>query len=1540
MLESYIANSTFVSTTNLGISENNVTVNNILTTTVFANSTVEMRFFEYCNSPFKTRDTISIGRSKLHRSGIFHNFQGGLTIESYLVVESNQLITVPLSPNPNSIESLPLKNVNHLYDSVVHFRGMNESLFMSPITTTRSVSGNFAQHDLQAYTLLSSLIPFRVPVRVQLTFTQTSVESLAHVFNTFVSTSQKRYQYIAKQIHQMQQSPVNSGAYVHDVQIEANPQMDEFSGGWDECHNTYKNQFDECILTASKKNEFTREKNGVCFGRQFFISLERAARSCGYETLLIDNPYTGTETAVWSTNNRVNGTLVVRPRNGIAASYEDSNIMLYVNESSIVSDEYKMIYDSNRFLTTPLVSIAYFASSHPFLIVPQINGSLSSNAVLKQLIFEAVTFLPQSDSSGNRVVFSTSLYDGTSPLKYNSIDAVKSIDLLRFQKCRIIPTFSPGALLSFYHGSHLIAIDTNGQTGYIQLLNTIQNFEFVDSYMQTMDTFFGSATTPNLLPMNISSAYVVRDSRFVNLRNGIFDLSSGSLPKTILLEYISILSSSPNTVSNSVIRILGTQFNANDVNVRIRTFNYTASNLLLPDTTATTRILHIENVSNLTLENPLTSQEMLGVGLYFSNIGNIPCNATSLLNLHLDFPLFKGVLYDWMCPLKSCKGDSCKEDPDLVQIECVVDKSYPSTGRQYLLTRFQSIQQAIFKCNMVNGHRYIDIVPAVYNETALIIRPKYPQETLHLRPYNGNQTHKIILLGSSHTKDLSSSSWTLDIDGFDFLNTLGLTSYSPTLSSYILYPSTDAYPLDSLRITNTRFIAYQPIVPLSSPLPDVQNYDAWVSIISTLITLNPLISPHIRSPNVNTVVLAAVKRVSYLKNVEFHGSKFYGLKENKNEADRPNSITYLEDVDGYNQWQTFVSLTNQWNVTRIRSKCVMCGGLSFQSGLPAAVVYISWGGGGNHYYESGVQVELGNVLSNTYVTQRLPYGNPYPGYIGYLATLWIQGAGGNNSTWKTFKIRGNRYVGYPIGVRVDDIPSFVLALNDDSIYLDDLQKEPRQIQAMNNVTHPLEAIHATKWDIKFGTPLLDDYVAPKQINVCHRMCPNTLSGSFCRVSASYLSLDSQHYNSIKTSIRKCPFCTIYIMDSIFYENVTTDFVHETARSCSILNIRFFALGILAGHHTFSQNCQSGDLVPSTVVWRNTIFQHDNGSGNQTLNSTITTEPTISLESITPSCALPSQFKIESSTFFHPSQTNGLRDAISCAGTCLFSNISLNAVSVTGVYRDVLHVSGAVSNVNVYVTGTNVVTPTKGSNVYMEDLQGFYISDNTFRCKNSTEISSSSKIGCLHVFGTSGLSSGLHTVKNNRILVDASAGEPYPSKFGLSAGRYPPPFDGIYWNLDGPYTLSQIDILLKNFTGNDGNALQYGIHVEAYGVETLIPCSPGTDDTINDIQRRNPINGALSPIAITDPTGIVQNNVYMQVDLLRCLVFDPFFGVSIQSIDTILVYVLIAGLLIITCVFGPCRGCEICCDTRKGEMEADPSIPDRTNDLSDYSKKDQ
>jgi hypothetical protein len=374
---------------------------------------------------------------------------------------------------------------------------------------------------------------------------------------------------------------------------------------------------------------------------------------------------------------------------------------------------------------------------------------------------------------------------------------------------------------------------------------------------------------------------------------------------------------------------------------------------------------------------------------------------------------------------------------------------------------------------------------------------------------------------------------------------------------------------------------------------------------------------------------------------------------------------------------------------------------------------------------------------------------------------------------------------------------------------------------------------------------------------------------------------------LQTAIEKCPFETIYVMDSTLTESITTNWKYTVARIGSGLKIVFYGGGTLVGHHKFLESCDPlTDSVPSFVEWKNTRFQLD-------VNST---EPLFDLVPamvpVTNSTCIPNALVFDGVELLRTTLADEPipLNAIQCEG-CRLENFTLARSSIIGEFKNGIHVNGT-NVLELKVISTTIRTMSE-TGLSLTNPGGVYIDSNIIACRNNNGTSGVAQ-GCIHIFGS--LMATNRWIRSNRIESNIGVGSPL--------------FDGIYWDLDQALSFSQILLVAGDVRDNTVESSQYGIDIISDSIDSQYPCALDSDLTVNTIHDRNiAARGYVGLVVIQDALGIVQSYITSNANQIFCFIYDVTNATPQDLISLSTIYIIIgAAAVLLVFTFGQGMQC--------------------------------
>lgn len=1200
----------------------------------------------------------------------------------------------------------------------------------------------------------------------------------------------KHYQYIAKAYRMLNPS---LESYQNSIEIKPHP-SDEFNRwGGHLCHYACKKNCDVCILTANNtgSREFSPMRDGVCYGYSRHESIDTAGRNCGHYYMLLTENYTNIDTAIITSQNRINGTTLWKPRsiplNGI------SNVQIEMSKSLLVSPGYASVYRPSMPNTDP-----FFYNYHPFIILGR-DGDVVTNSI----IFEDINFVYTFDGNMNTNVFFTNVIHQTVVSPPNLI--------LKFNRCMI-------------RGNNVQPTPIPGQSG---------GFSFLESYASIIIYPVGYTATCIITDLDINNGNVfdigklfkgvpyynnllINNMYFRQMTNGWMRVNVGEV-KMNLLTCIDCL---PDVFDYHILTVNGT--NADSTSY-LTNFNFNSSSFT--DGTGLTNVFRVENFNSIVMEY-LTSNPAASTGIYFEDLVNLPCTKLSLSLVKNASPYSQGIVSDVRCiyPPLACSGSSCVATLDTIPPFCMVDKSFSIFSLYYRNQYFHTVQDAIDNCHALNSmnERWIYIVGnTLYVENELNIYGVNGTEKLILQAINGT----VVIVGSTHmiSRRVDATYFKFNMSGIEFFNPRGVAVYTSSIDPHFL--KTGAFPIDGVEIDNCSFVGIKPLIPISVPT----TYSGWNSFKNNLLTRGS-IHPYIREPNVVDALYLNTIENAIITNVKIYGSVGIGIREYKGITIIGYNTT-ITNVQSENLWGGFLDITGAGGKLSVtQNKCkYYCGGFSVFS--PSGVVHLAPKSSGTifEYIGNDLIDEQPTIVNNTYTPSiRFPYGNPFVDNsntnLGYLTGVIIENVIG--TTWKYVRYRSSPISGYPVGFRVINCDRIAWAQNDvGAVMYYDSRILLREIQRSNDLSLTITGF---LWHGRFG-PLTSDSSQNPDL-FCNGLCPLTNTALQCKIGAN-LTATLTDYNSGNAALEFCEFNKFLFIDPVWVENLNFTLANKrNAYPTPILEITALSTTTIYGKHTFDINCPGAGptYLPTGIRFSNLNLQYaPNATGDSILRFTASS-----------SCKL-STITIQNTKFtLKPAiGTVGYATGIICDG-CASDLMTINSgttISAPGAnYPWIgLYYNPSGSAMNKIVFTNNHVNNGAMGAVVTNNAKGFTITSNILVCNGGTGES------CILVDGSSMVLYD-NTINLNTITEVQSVGATYA---------------GIRWNLNQNFpSLDSVLTTATNILGNIGSGSPLGLVVTFYNWNDYIPCQNGSYVYIQALSLANPkLKGFAHDVVFSDPT---------------------------------------------------------------------------------------
>ncbi len=428
-------------------------------------------------------------------------------------------------------------------------------------------------------------------------------------------------------------------------------------------------------------------------------------------------------------------------------------------------------------------------------------------------------------------------------------------------------------------------------------------------------------------------------------------------------------------------------------------------------------------------------------------------------------------------------------------------------------------------------------------------------------------------------------------------------------------------------------------------------------------------------------------------------------------------------------------------------------------------------------------------------------------------------------------------------------------------------------------------IGGTRFDVKFGTPLEDDFFTSS--NHCDDLCYPAPTALLCTVDPA-TAIGSQNFHTLAAAIAECLFDVIAIVPAVHYENLITSMKY-TSRNTASLTILSYNGAIIEGFHIINQDCLISDLVPQTLIFKDLIFRSP--------TSNLTSVPPISILDIRSEafgvCNLP-VVKIQTSTFILTNASHaGFFDAITCHA-CSVGTLTLQTLVINGAFKNGFYINSDSSPIVPHVVISQItVAPTAVTGMigYLNNgatTSTFSISQVIGNCENTAPY-----YGCLYVSG--GNTYTPHALISNQIHANDAANSTITK------------YSAIVWNLEGSFTLAQVRNILNATTGNVATATRFGLHIISNGINIEYPCVEGADATIIAIKAANLlVTGNDQHVEITDQNGIIIDLIDTNSPRTRCFAIKDIPSGSDLVIPIMLVAMVafIIGFTI-CCLWGRC-----------------------------------
>jgi hypothetical protein len=690
----------------------------------------------------------------------------------------------------------------------------------------------------------------------------------------------------------------------------------------------------------------------------------------------------------------------------------------------------------------------------------------------------------------------------------------------------------------------------------------------------------------------------IRDVQFHQMTNGWMRL----ITQNAYLGELSCNDCLPDSFDYTILRVQGIGGDSDSYARNLR-FNST----VFRDNVGLTDAFNFIGFDAMEFEN-LESERMVGWGIQFSALANLPCNRNSLSTMKIANPNAFGTVADIRCfaPEISCTGDECLSDPGYIPPWCLVDPNVPVFGGAYRVQFFRKVADAALNCKARNERqeKIIYIKSGVYSENNIVFPNYNTTEHIIIQSVNGTA----YIHGTGHVLQPRVGRVYVKYTFTDlvFFNPLGVSgAYSAVLSDYFI--SNPGLPVSDIHVERCEFIAIKPL-NLFVTIPTTTNQ--WIAFRTALLDSSGLIHPYIRDVSVATALRVSVLGTSNYTDVSFYGSAASALVDDKsvsgsNNMDLYSSTTVIR-VKGENTFGGLLELISSKNQTIVREvRCnYFCGGYSTLSSSAVVKIDVDSSTGKTFVMEDiDVRDLQPQVIGNNYTSaSRVSYGDPFldgaEQPVGYVTGISINGLQG--TSWNTVRIRTIQTSGLPGGGRCTNCDrTNALALNDAGPVLwNDGRTILRELQRSNS---PSLSIRGYRFDLRSNILILDNSLNPNL--VCNGICPISTNSILCRVGAS-LTPSLTDYTRGNAALQFCPFNRIVFVDPVHVENLSWNMLSARINSpTGILDIGTTVNTRLIGHHTFTATCPSNPSVefqPESIRFRYLRFENTPSQNNESI----------------------------------------------------------------------------------------------------------------------------------------------------------------------------------------------------------------------------------------------------------------------------------------------------------------------------------------------------
>ena len=316
--------------------------------------------------------------------------------------------------------------------------------------------------------------------------------------------------------------------------------------------------------------------------------------------------------------------------------------------------------------------------------------------------------------------------------------------------------------------------------------------------------------------------------------------------------------------------------------------------------------------------------------------------------------------------------------------------------------------------------------------------------------------------------------------------------------------------------------------------------------------------------------------------------------------------------------------------------------------------------------------------------------------------------------------------------------------------------------------------------------------------------------------------------------------------------------------------------VITGKHLFLQPCPgAGQFIPTNGI----IFDHITFEYTPSVNN----EVMIQINGQSGGCGF-TELVFSYCNFQLLPNTGGSTvlsgESVFLCNQCLLNNlvfikVMMNAPSVTYTWFGIQVITTNSALPPLFSISSTVLDPPT-QYIYINGASGFNITDNSITCSSSAEGGAI----CVQIVGSVGT---VNAFQDNTVIITAGSNN-----------------TGFEWDLQSPYTFSQLGTLLVDILDNVMNSagIYIGIRIIVPQIQDQYPCQNTTEQTIIQLTKQNPavvVSSNLN-IIITDPDPSVILKLLQKSlnNALNCFIFVPF--PSVRNLITIYIVVSTIALL--------------------------------------------